>query len=1166
MRSGAEGGDGARGWRLLIDRGGTFTDVVALDPQGRTHVRKLLSATDEQGRDAVERALAEHPAEELRLGTTVATNALLERRGERVLLLTTKGFADLLEIGHQDRPDIFALAIEKRALLHAAVVELDERVLADGTVERPLTADEVRRALASAGFRDGAPPPFDAVAVVLINACAHPGHELLAGDVAAAAGVPWVSLSHRTAAEIGAVGRGDTTVADAYLTPLLRRSLERVRAPGRRVLFMQSSGGLADADHFSGKDAVLSGPAGGVVAVARVAARAGRPKVIGLDMGGTSTDVCRCDGEPERSYETVVAGVRIRAPMLSVITVAAGGGSILDRRDGRFTVGPRSAGADPGPAAYGRGGPATLTDANLVLGRVRPEWFPHLTLDLAAARARLAEFGDPVEAAAGFVAIANEHMAAAIRQISTARGYDVRDHALCGFGGAAGQHVCALAALLGMTEVLLHPAAGVLSAWGLGLADARRHEVQPVLDAGQARGDVPPDFPETRAVEALMAQGADSFEVVDVERSVDVRYVGVDETLNVPWSPHWAAEFVERHRALFGFVKHGHPVEIVNARAEAVGRIADLPEAWSEPRPHRPEPLVRAAGNPGGNPTDGRLDADVYRRTDLGPGALIDGPALLVEDHATTVVDAGWSAEVDGHGVLRLRPAGVTAHATARTPAAATVSIGAERDPVSLEIMSNRFMSLAWQMGEHLRRVSHSTNIKERLDYSCALFDPDGGLIADAPHIPVHLGAMGETVRCLLDSQAMRPGDTWLTNDPYHGGSHLPDLTVITPVFRSGGRREARDGPAFLVANRGHHADVGGIAPGSMPPDSRSIADEGALFRDFLLVRDGVLREREVTDVLAAAGTRGIPERLADLAAQVACNHAGARLLGGLCDELGLDVVHAWMGHLRRHAAEVMSDVVAGLRGGRFEDGLDDGSRIRVEITVRDGRARVDFSGTSPQQPGNRNAPKAVTLAAVLYVFRTLAARPIPLNAGCFEPLDIVIPAGSLLDPRHPAAVVGGNVETSQRVVDVLYGALDALAASQGTMNNLTFGDDSFGYYETLCGGAGAGPGFHGASAVHTHMTNTRITDPEVLERRYPVILREFSVRRGSGGKGTWNGGDGVVRRIEFRRPLRCSMLAERRVTAPFGLRAEPGAKGEHEISPEGVVVRTPGGGGFTPP
>ncbi len=1110
------------GWRIFLDRGGTFTDVVAEDARGRVHVEKLLSAPAD-GSDPLATATAGRVVDELRMGTTVATNALLERQGARVLLLTTKGFGDILEIASQERPDIFALQIHKRQLLHEAVAEIDERILVDGQIERPLDSGAVRQAASG----------FDHVAVLFMHSWINPAHELAAEVALKAAGVSHVTLSHRVAAQIGLVARGDTTMADAYLTPLLRASVARAAGAQRRVLCMQSSGGLTSAEHFSGKDAILSGPAGGVVACAEVARASGAEKLIGLDMGGTSTDVCRYDGSFERVYESVTAGVRLATPMLNIVTVAAGGGSILTEQDGRWRVGPASAGANPGPACYGRGGPATVTDANLVLGRLRPEFFPHLNLDVRAATERLAAFGEPRAAAQGFIAIAVDNMAAAIRRISVGRGYDPREYALCAFGGAGGQHACAVARELGMTKVILHPLAGVLSAYGIGLADVSHHAVTPLTTAGF---DGAPVFPVEQARAAL---GDEPFEHIDVLRSIDVRYVGGHSTLNVPWGDDWRDAFALEHRQTFGFDRPGHGLEITAARVDAIGRVPGLPLPTKPGVAHVPEPF-QAPGHGG--------DQAVYRRQDLSGGATFDGPALVVEDNATTVVEAGWTATIDDHGQLLLHDHGATAP-----------QLSGQRDPVTLEVMSNLFMSMATQMGEHLRRVAHSTNIKERLDFSCALFDGAGQLVANAPHIPVHLGAMGETVRQLMADHDLQDGDAWLINDPYRGGSHLPDLTVVTPLFRDGRL-------ACLVANRGHHADVGGSTPGSMPTDSTSLADEGALFSGQLLLRDGRLIEDEVRAVFDSAGTRDTDERMADLAAQVAANREGARLFQEVCDRHGTHIIAAWMDHVLDNGAEVMADVVSRLGSGQFADRLDDGSVVAVSITVNEGRALIDFSGTSPALRGNLNAPRAVTRAAVLYVFRTLAARDIPLNEGCARVLDIVIPEGSLLDPPSPHAVVGGNVETSQRVVDVLYGALGVLAAAQGTMNNLTFGDDSFGYYETVCGGAGAGFGFDGACAVHTHMTNTRITDPEVLEQRHPVVLRRFAVRRGSGGQGVWRGGDGVLRELEFTRPLTASLLAERRRHPPFGLHGGgSGQSGQQALTHRGVLLLTPGGGGYVP-
>jgi len=1142
------------GWRLLVDRGGTFTDVVACGPDGQRLVTKLLSLSD--AGDATGSLAGVVPPDatidELRLGTTVATNALLERRGERVLLLTTRGFRDLLDIGNQARPDIFALDIRKRQQLHAAVAEIDERVLADGSVRRSPDPQAVARALA--GWKH--------VAVLFLNAHANPVHELLVERVAHGLGLRDVSLSHRVSPGVGAVARGDTTVADAYLTPLLQRSLGRIDIGRGRVLCMQSAGGLIERARFAGKDAILSGPAGGVVATAAVGRLAGFRQVIGFDMGGTSTDVCRCGDTLERVYETVVDGITLRAPALPIVTVAAGGGSICSLRDGRACVGPESAGADPGPACYGRGGPATVTDCNLVLGRLRSEWFPHLPLDAEAARARLAVFGEPEAAARGFLAVAVASMADALRRISVARGFHPAEHALVAFGGAGGQHACELARALGMRHVLLHPLAGVLSAWGLQQAPLSAHAVAPV-----AAGCDAPSFPEQQALAAL---GPEDRAGARLLRRVDVGYVGSDTTLDVPWNPAWREHFEQQHERLFGFRRRGHALQLVAARVEA---LVDDTSGTSEP------PALAPSYTPPPDDPSGPLP--VYVRSKLLPGARLEGPALVVEPCATTVVEAGWSARVDGQGLLVLEdgaplaagdgpsPGSASSRGTARDASAArdngaAPDGGAAPDPVMLEVMSNRFMAIAEQMGEHLRRVAHSTNIKERLDFSCALFDARGDLVANAPHIPVHLGAMSETVRGLLARQTLRPGDAWLSNDPYGGGSHLPDLTVVSPVFREGAL-------AFFVANRGHHADVGGKSPGSMPPDSHSLAEEGALFADTLLLRDGELREEPVAAIFRAAGTRGVAERLADLRAQVACNVLGVRLLDELCAARGTAFVQRWMALAQDNAEAVMREVVAGLRPGRCVDRLDDGSIIAVEVRREGRRAVIDFAGCSLQHAGNRNAPRSVACAAVLYVFRSLAARAIPLNAGCLRPLDIRIPPGSLLDPQPPAAVVGGNVETSQRLVDVLYGALGRLAAAQGTMNNLTFGtrdgssSAAFGYYETVCGGAGAGPGWDGASAVQTHMTNTRITDPEVLEQRYPVLVRRFALRRGSGGAGVWRGGDGVVRTLEFLRPLEASMLAERRACRPFGLRASAGAAGRQRLSSRGVLLRTPGGGGYSP-
>jgi len=1278
-------------WQFWIDRGGTFTDVVARDPEGVIHVHKLLSEDPDHYDDAPLQAIrvlmglgAADPIPSARIrsvkmGTTLATNALLERKGAKVGLLTARGFADLLEIGYQDRPELFALEIRKPLTLAHVIVEVDERVLADGTVRTPLSEDAVRAAL-----RELRECGAESLAVLFLHSYAYPEHELLVERLARDAGFTQISLSHRVAQEIKAVGRGDTTMADAYLTPIIRDYVGRLRsaiaasgagknppltppvhggridslpvdgegrggvsslegcasseprtpgasdtnrirravdedapaatrgdrAPARRaerqqgapLRFMQSNGGLADADRFSGKDAILSGPAGGVVAYAHVCRLAGFEKAIGFDMGGTSTDVSRYDGRYERIFEKVVAGVRIKAPMMYIETVAAGGGSILASDGHRFTVGPESAGANPGPACYRRGGPAAVTDANLVLGRIQPQYFPACfgpkadePLDAEASRERLSAIAaraastrrnlSAEEAAAGFIRIANENMAKPIKEISVARGYDVQEYALACFGGAGAQHACAIADALGIRTILLHPHAGVLSAYGMGLADMIHADVEAVLCPLKADtlDELGSGFArlEAEGRRTIEAEGFDATHTT-VERSVDLRYVGVDTSLNVVIRDPATLrkDFEAQHLTLYGFVKEGHPIEILNIRVETVGHTdkPDEPESPCEPRAVPDElridtvtvhfDVLRDDGTRSLQPTA----TPVYERTRLEPGMRLTGPALIVEAVSTVVVDPGWIAEVNSRGHLILMAGKRTGQERVAT----------ECDPVLLEVFNNLFMSIADQMGTTLERVSHSVNIKERLDFSCAIFTAAGELVANAPHIPVHLGAMGESVKAIVEANpdGMRPGDVYATNDPYHGGSHLPDVTVVTPVFAESGEL------LFLVANRGHHADIGGIAPGSMPPFSCSLDEEGVVLHNFKLVSEGRFHEEAIVVKLSEGPypARNMTERLSDLRAQIAANNAGVRLLRDLCAQYGVDVVRAYMGHVRANAADSMRNAIRALPDGvhRFEDRLDSGAAIRCAITVEGDRAIVDFTGTAPQLDTNLNAPPAVTIAAVLYVFRTLIGKPIPLNSGCLDPIEVRIPDGSLLNPQYPAAVVGGNVETSQRVVDVLYGALGVVAASQGTMNNFSFGTAAFGYYETICGGAGAGPGFDGASAVHVHMTNTRITDLEVLEQRYPVVLREFSIRRGSGGAGQWRGGDGVTRRIEFREPMSVSLLTERRVTRPFGVKeGEPGQPGRNtherngqvqdlpghaalDVEPGDIVtIQTPGGGGY---
>jgi len=1176
------------GWRIAVDRGGTFTDVVASAPDGVVTVRKLISRDGVIG-DAVEELVGpEGVLEELRVGTTVATNALLTRTGPRTGLVVTRGFGDVLEIGHQARPDLFALFVVRAAPLCECTVEVGGRLLPDGTVEQPVDDEETEQALRALRERG-----IEAVAVALMHGFLHPQHERRIGAIARRVGFAQVTLSSDAAPEIGLVARAETAVADAFVTPGLvawTAALEARVGSGTALRFMKSSGGLADRGAFGGVQAPLSGPAGGVVACGAIAVELGLPRVLGLDMGGTSTDVCRWAGELERRSEITVAGVRIRTPCVDVHTVAAGGGSIVARADGRLRVGPASAGADPGPACYGRGGPAAVTDANAVLGRIQPDFFPALfgadgrsPLDLSAAALKL----DPTDAA-GALAVADATMAAAIAEISSARGHDPAEHALIAFGGAAGQHGCSVARALGIRHVLVHPRAGVLSAHGIAAAERLAMRTVPAMVAltssvdGLRAGGRAALSAEIEACvrgardEAIAELGGG--EVIVRER-LELRYVGSESSLHAADR----ADFERLHERLFGFARPAAAVEVVAIRVE-VRAGAERASPRPTPPPRRPLPTAAAVRRVGYADADGALawhDTPVIPRAAMTPGCTGPGPLLIPGPVTTVVVDPGWTVEVDAAGILHLRA----------TDGPAPRRRGTERDPVRLELFWRRFMSIATRMGETLRRVAWSVNIKERLDFSCAVFDSDGHLVTNAPHIPVHLGAMGETVRGLAGrlGDELRAGRSWAVNDPFAGGSHLPDITVITPVFRPGATR-----PFAWVAGRGHHQDVGGITPGSMPPHSTSLADEGVCLVDLLLVTDGAsgpaFRDEGVRAALASGPhpCRTPDVVLADLVAQVAANTLGVRLLNELAEAEGEGVVTAYMGHILDVGEEAVSGWIAeqprGMR--RFADGLDDGTPVEVSVEVTGGRLVVDFAGTGAPSATNLNAPPAVVRAALLYVLRCVVGRDIPLNEGCLRTVDLRLPSPSLLDPPPGSAVVGGNVETSQRIVDVLLGALGASAAAQGTMNNLTFGDGSFGYYETLGGGAGAGPGVAGASAVHTHMTNTRMTDPEVLERRCPVLVRETSVRRGSGGEGRWQGGDGLVRRLEARAPLEASLLSERRVRAPFGLAGGlEGARGEaRRIRPDGssealpgrftvhldsgdeIEIRTPGGGGWGPP
>jgi 5-oxoprolinase (ATP-hydrolysing) len=1234
-------------WQFWIDRGGTFTDIVARAPGGQLLTRKLLSENPEHYSDPAVQGirdllgvLPDAPVptaqiEVVKMGTTVATNALLERKGDRTLLVITRGFADALRIGYQHRPKLFVRRIDLPSMLYEQVIEIDERIGAHGEIVRAPNIAEVeadlRRAF-DAGIR--------ACAIVLMHGYRFPEHEARVAELARGMGFTQVSASHQVSPLMKLVSRGDTTVVDAYLSPVLRRYVGRIAAelPKVRLQFMQSSGGLVDAHRFQGKDAILSGPAGGIVGAARVSARAGFHKIISFDMGGTSTDVAHYSGEYERTYDAEVAGVRLRAPLMQIHTVAAGGGSICHFDGIRFRVGPDSAGAIPGPAAYRRGGPLTVTDCNVLLGRVQPEFFPAVfgehadqSLDPNIVRARFHSLAtdiaaascttqSPEQIAAGCIRIAVENMANAIKKISVQRGHDVTEYTLCCFGGAAGQHACQVADALGMQTVLIHPLAGVLSAYGVGLADVvvMKHQAVEVLLTAGSNAMFDPLFAELeqQARDALRSQGVLEKQI-ELSRRLHLKYDGTDTTLQLTADTGFSITgilraFERQYISRYGFLMPGRRLVIESVSVEAIGRsnlgIDDLPFSHSTVSKgdisSLPQPMatrdVYSAGV--------WHETPFFARSLLQPGAVIDGPAVICEANTTTVIEPGWCAHCTKHDDLILRRV---------EPMKRERAMGTQADPIMLEVFNNLFMSIAEQMGITLANTATSVNIKERLDFSCALFDAEGHLIANAPHMPVHLGSMGESVQEILRRRAgaMREGDLYVLNAPYAGGTHLPDVTVVMPVFLraqedlhdevNGGRRTA-DGeerahaalsdlqptasslqPSFYVAARGHHADIGGMTPGSMPADSTHIEQEGVLLDNVQLVDAGVLLEGEIRALLAAGKypARNIEQNLADLRAQVAACQRGALELQATVAHFGAEVVNAYMHHVQANAEEAVRRVIDALHDGSFAYTLDNGAVVRVAIRVDKSarKAVIDFTGTSPQQPNNFNAPMPVTRAAVLYVFRTLVDDEIPMNAGCLKPLHIIAPQGSMLNPIYPAAVVAGNVETSQVVTDCLYGALGALAGSQGTMNNFTFGDGEYQYYETIAGGAGAGPDFDGADAVQTHMTNSRLTDPEVLEWRFPVRVEAFRIRRGSGGSGRHRGGDGVERRIRFLRSMAAVLLGNHRSIAPFGLEGgSPGATAKNwidradgstevfgathaaQMQPDDVfVIQTPGGGGF---
>ncbi|MBC7455215.1 MAG: hydantoinase B/oxoprolinase family protein [Massilia sp.] len=1197
-------------WQFWIDRGGTFTDIVARCPDGRLATHKLLSENPEQYPDAAVagirhllgvapgQAIPVNAIEAVKMGTTVATNALLERKGEPTVLAITRGFRDALRIAYQNRPRLFERHIVLPELLYGQVVEVAERVGAHGEVLLPIDEENTRVSL-QAAYDQG----LRSLAIVFMHGYRYSAHEAAAERIARAIGFTQVSVSHKVSPMMKLVARGDTTVVDAYLSPILRRYVDQVarQMPEVNLQFMQSNGGLTDARAFQGKDSILSGPAGGIVGMVRASQLAGFERVIGFDMGGTSTDVSHFSGEFERVFETQVAGVRMRAPMMSIHTVAAGGGSILHFDGSRYRVGPDSAGANPGPASYRRGGPLAVTDCNVMLGKIQPAHFPNVfgatadqALDPDAVKLKFAAMAQqigaatgvtptPEQVAEGFIQIAVGNMANAIKQISVQRGHDVTEYALTSFGGAGGQHACLVADALGMTTVFVHSLAGVMSAYGMGLADQSAMREA----AGELRLDAISGPALAERLDALggvvageLAGQGVAAERIRLVRRVHLRYEGTDSAIIVLFgdAAQMTAQFEAAYKKRFSFLMPAKALVVEAVSVEAIG-VSDAPAETVVPMAPRngslaPNDTVRMFGA-------GRWhDTALYQRAGMRCGDTIGGPAIIAEDNATTVVEPGWQAVVTPHNHLVLTR--VEAMPQRR-------AIGTSADPVMLEIFNNLFMSIAEQMGLRLQNTAYSVNIKERLDFSCAIFDAAGNLIANAPHMPVHLGSMGESIKTVMSQNAgrMQPGDVFMLNDPYNGGTHLPDVTVISPVFD-----EAGEVILFYVGSRGHHADIGGTTPGSMPPDSVNIEQEGVLIDNFKLVdgADGLLRDAEARALLNGARypARNPDQNMADLRAQVAANQKGVDELRKMVAHFGLDVVQAYMGHVQDNAEEAVRRVITALKDGAFVLELDNGARIEVAIRVNQAArsAEIDFTGTSVQLPNNFNAPSAVCMAAVLYVFRTLVDDEIPLNAGCLKPLHVIIPPGCMLNPRYPASVVSGNVETSTCITNALYGALGVMAASQGTMNNFTFGNAQYQYYETISGGSGAGEGFHGTDVVQTNMTNSRLTDPEILEFRFPVRLESYEIRHGSGGAGRWHGGNGGVRKIRFLEPMTAAILSNNRLYAPFGMAGGgPGATGVNTVvrsdgrveqlahiaktemaAGDLFVLETPGGGGFGEP
>ena len=1190
-------------WQFWIDRGGTFTDIVARQPNGALLTHKLLSENPEQYPDAAiagiqhllglprDAAISPEQVAAVKMGTTVATNALLERKGEPTALLITRGFRDALRIGYQNRPRLFDRHIVLPDLLYQTVIEVDERVAANGDVVKPLDTQQVQRDLTTL-YAQG----LRAIGIVLMHGYRFTEHESAIAAMAQAIGFTQISVSHQVSPLMKLVSRGDTTVVDAYLSPILHRYVAQVASQmhGVRLLFMQSSGGLTDAARLRGKDAILSGPAGGIVGMAGTARSAGFDKVIGFDMGGTSTDVSHYAGEFEREFETQVAGVRVRAPMMSIHTVAAGGGSILHFDGLRYRVGPDSAGANPGPASYRRGGPLTVTDCNVMLGKIQPRVFPAVfgpqansKLDRDVVVAKFTELAQkialitgvlqaPEQVAEGFIAIAIGNMANAIKFISVQRGHDVTDYTLSTFGGAGGQHACLVADALGMTRIFAHPLAGVLSAYGMGLADQtamRQASIELALSSATlATMQLRFDALAAEGYNELLTQGLPEDRITIVKRA-HLRYAGSDSVIVVPLGSisEMTGAFESIYQKRYAFLMPDKALIVESISVEAIGSSQDNTEVM-ESLPLRDSPLRESESV--SLFSGGEWHATpLYLREQMRPGDSVDGPAIIAEKNATNIVEPGWRAEVTVRNHL------VMQRIVART---AGTAIGTSVDPVMLEIFNNLFMSIAEQMGLALQNTAVSVNIKERLDFSCALFDQDGNLIANAPHIPVHLGSMGDSIKTIIveNTGTMRDGDVFMLNDPYHGGTHLPDITVITPVFDSGRI-------LFYVGSRGHHADIGGITPGSMPANSTVIEQEGVLINNFQIVRADRFLEEDVTALLSSGSypARNISQNLSDLRAQIAANQKGADELSKLVAHYSLDVVRAYMGHVQDNAEESIRRVLATMHDSHFVYPMDNGAQIHVAIRVDQTTrsAEIDFTGTSSQLPDNFNAPSAVCMAAVLYVFRTLTDEAIPLNAGCLKPLTVIIPAGSMLNPAYPAAVVSGNVETSSCITNALYGALGVMGSAPGTMNNFTFGNARHQYYETISGGSGAGDGFNGTDVVQTHMTNSRMTDPEVLEHRFPVRLDSYEIRADSGGTGRWHGGNGGTRRMRFLEPMTASILSNNRIVPPFG--AAGGAAGQcgdnYVIRADGTreqlsfvattamqpgdvfVIETPGGGGY---